>query len=97
MHSLWVLLSGATCLEGEEGVDVDGADAQALCGSVVGIDEGVRADGVLRVAAVAGAVGGQAEADPHRRLESAVAGGPGDQLRDAAKQFLHTGKLLFSI
>ena len=45
-------------LEGEEGIDVYGSDPQALLGCVVGVHKGIRADGVLLVAAVAGPIGG---------------------------------------
>ena len=75
-------------LEGDERVDVDGAEAESLLGRVVGIDERIGADGILRVAAVARSVGGQTEADADSGLQGPVTGGPSDQIREVAKDSL---------
>lgn len=75
-------------LEREEGVDVDGAEAEALLCRVVRVDKGVGADGILLEAAVAGPVGGQPKTNANRWLECPIVCRACDEVGKVAEESL---------
>ena len=89
-HRVAVVVRGR--LEGHEGVDVDGADGEAVGAVVVRVDGPARAQRVLRVAAVPLAGGGQAEGDADRGRERALGDFQAKELANVSNDALKKGE-----
>ena len=89
-HRVAVVVGGR--LEGDEGVDVDGADREAVGAVVVRVDGPARAQRVLGVAAVPLAGGGQAEGDADGGREGALGDLQAKELANVSNDALKKGR-----
>ena len=89
-HRVAVVVGGR--LEGDEGVDVDGADREAVGTVVVRVDGPARAQRVLGVAAVPLAGGGQAEGDADGGREGALGDLQAKELANVSNDALKKGR-----